>query len=133
MSLTKAIDKILDVSNLIELRMSLKEAEKSRVLDAFALLAHGSPKADSKGLKQRVVYLEVLRKLEALLGMPEVAICAAALGPTSVAALKDRDRVKLPHEMKKVQARIRSDILVQLAKTCYTKCMFPPLAHSNCH
>jgi len=115
MSLNRAIDKLIDTSRLIELRMAFKAAEGKRVREAFEVLTSGAPQPGSKGFKQKTVYLEVLQRVLTLLGPAEVALCAAALGPSSIAALKDRDRVALPHEMKKRKARFRGQHIQRLA------------------
>lgn len=121
MSLGRAIDKLVDRSKLIELRMKFKTEEEKRVRQAFELLSHGIP-TDTKGLKQKIVYLEVLKQISALLGPPEVALCAAALGSTSVVALKDRDRVALPHELKKRRSRLKFDQIQKLSESIYVEC-----------
>ena len=131
MSVTKAIDKLTDTSKLIELRMALKPAEGKRVREAFELLARGGPLPNSKGMKQKIVYLEFLQKVQSLLGLSEVALCAAALGPSAVAALNDRGRVMLPHEIKKRKARFKGEHIQSLANSYFAECMRQPSTNTQ--
>lgn len=123
MLLTKAVDKLLAVSSLIELRTAFKTTEETRVHEAFALLARESHHPGSTTSKNKRVYVEFLQRVQSILGVPEVALSAAALGSTGVAALREPDRVKLPHEMKKHKTQLRGAALVRLAQLCCAKCI----------
>lgn len=69
MSVKSAVDRLSDASKVIQHRMGLKQVEEKHVKDAFMLLATGPPAADSKGAKQRAIYLDFLRSVQAVLGL----------------------------------------------------------------
>jgi hypothetical protein len=115
MSVKSAVDKLIDASKVMQHRMGLKQVEEKRVKDAFMLLAAGPPAADSKGAKQRVVYLDFLRRVQTVLGLSGVVLCAAGLGPAAVANMRDRVRVDLPFKMKERGNAFKNGILQSLA------------------
>lgn len=118
----KVVNKLIDVSDVIEHRMGVKEAEKQRVVEAFTLLAEGRPPANSKGIKQRVIYLDFLQRVRKVLGLSKVVLCAAGLGPSAVAGMKDRFRVDLPFMMKEREDEFRSGVLDSIANTYSAQC-----------
>ena len=121
-SIADIVEKLVDASVVIERRMGLKEAEEKRVDETFALLAKGTLQSDSKGSKQKRVYLDFLRRVEKVMGLSKVVLCAAALGPSAVAAMRDRVRVDLPFNMKERENDFENSILQSLAETYTTQC-----------
>lgn len=99
--------------------MGVKLAEEKR---------EGPPPESSKGVKQRVVYLEFLQKIQKVLGPSMVVLCAVGLGLSAVAAMRDRVRVGLPHAMKEREDAFKRDILDGLANTYSTKCELSTLS-----
>ena len=116
------IDKLIDTSTVIQLRMGVKLAEENRISEAFTLLPEGPPPESSKGAKQRVVYLEFLQRVQKVVGHSMVVLCAVGLGPSAVSAMRDRVRVGLPHAMKEREYAFKRDILNGLANTYSKKC-----------
>lgn len=128
MSVKSAVDKLIDASKVMQHRMGLKEVEEKRVKDAFMLLATGPPAADSKGAKQRVVYLDFLRRVQTVLGLSGVVLCAAGLGPAAVANMRDRVRVDLPFKVKERENAFKNGILQSLADGYSAKSEFGALS-----
>ncbi len=120
--INNTIDKLIDTSTVIQLRMGVKLAEENRISEAFTLLAEGPPPESSKGAKQRVVYLEFLQRVQKVVGHSMVVLCAVGLGPSAVSAMRDRVRVGLPHAMKEREYAFKRDILNGLANTYSKKC-----------
>ncbi len=116
------VEKLIDASIVIDRRMGLKAAEEKRVDEAFTLLAKGTLPSDSKGSKQRRVYLDFLQRVEKVVGLSKVVLCAAGLGPSAVAAMKDRVRVDLPFNMKEQEKALENSILQSLAETYSAQC-----------
>ena len=122
------IDKLIDTSTVIQLRMGVRSAEENRISEAFTLLAEGPPPESSKGAKQRVVYLEFLQRVQKVVGHSMVVLCAVGLGPSAVSAMRDRVRVGLPHAMKEREDAFKRDILNGLANTYSKKCELSTLS-----
>lgn len=91
--------------------MGVKSAGEKRVNDAFELLAAGPPAAGSKGARQQEVYLDFLRRIQKVLGLFMVVLCAVELGPSAVSGMRDRVRVDLPFKVKKREDEFKNDIL----------------------
>jgi hypothetical protein len=107
----KAVDKLIDASKVIQRRPGLKSTEGKRVTEAFTLLATGPPPVDSKGAKQRDVYLDFLRRVQKVIGLSKVVLCAAGLGPSAISGMKDRVRVDLPFKMKERENEFENGVL----------------------
>ena len=112
--LDKALNKLVDASQVIERRMGVKAAEGKRIDEAFKLLARGV--TNGRGVKQQEPYLDFLRRVRTLVGDTGVALCAAGLGPSAVANMKDRDRVDLPFALKKREDVLRSEHLRRITQ-----------------
>jgi hypothetical protein len=123
LSIESVIDKLVDSSRLIQQRPGLKPPEENRVTEAFNLLATGPPSKGAKGAKQRTVYLEFLQRVNATLGRDKVVLCAAILGPSSVAGMRDRVRVELPHRMKERSEEFHCGVLQSLGDIYFARCM----------
>jgi hypothetical protein len=115
LSLEGYTDKVIADSKLMQSRMWLTGPEEGRVGEAFALLANGPPPPHSKGAKIRETYLDFLRRIKLVVGQQGVVLSAASLGPSTVYGMKDRARVKLPHEMAKRRNEFENDLLQSLA------------------
>lgn len=116
------VRKLIDASMVIERRMGLKAAEQKRVDEAFTLLARGTLPSKSTGSKQRRVYLDFLQRVEKVMGLSKVVLCAAGLGPSAVAAMRDRVRVDLPFKMKEREKALENNILQSLAESYARQC-----------
>ncbi|KAL9107894.1 MAG: hypothetical protein Q9187_008366, partial [Circinaria calcarea] len=125
--ITKTVDKLIDASKVVQHRMGVKPAEERRVSEAFSLLARGPPSADSKGAKQRVIYLDFLQRVQKVMGFSKVVLCAASLGPSAVANMRDRVRVELPFLMKEREDAFENGVLQGLADTYSAQCEFGSL------
>jgi hypothetical protein len=129
LSTESVIDKLVDSSRLIQQRPGLKPPEENRVTEAFNLLATGPPSKGAKGAKQRTVYLEFLQRVNATLGRDKVVLCAAILGPSSVAGMRDRVRVELPHRMKERSEEFHCGVLQSLGDIYFARCMCINILH----
>lgn len=58
-----AMDKLIDSSKVTQNRMGVKAAEEKRVSEAFGLPVEGVSPENSKGAKQRVIYLDFLQRV----------------------------------------------------------------------
>jgi hypothetical protein len=94
-SLDKAVDKLIDTSKVVQHRMGVKPAEEKRVNEAFELLAAGPPTTGLKGARQREVYLDFLRRIQKVLGLSMVILCAVGLGPSAVSGMRDASPTSL--------------------------------------
>ena len=83
LSVKSAINKLINMSKVIQHCISLREAKEKHVKDTSMLLATGPPPAKSKGAKQQVIYLDFLHRVQRVLGFSEVVLCAARLGLVS--------------------------------------------------
>jgi hypothetical protein len=126
LSVESVVDKLIDASKVIQRRAAIKPSEEKRVEEAFKLLATGPPATGSKGAKQRHVYLDFMRRVQDVVGFTKVVLCAAALGPSAVAGMKDRLRVDLPYDMKVREDEFENGVLQSVADSysaqseCYT-------------
>lgn len=100
LSVESAMDKLSHFATLTKHRMGLRATEKKRVDGAFELFATGPPPASSKGAKQKMLYLEFLQRVRTLVGDAGVVFCAAGLGSSAIANMKDSDRVFLASSLK---------------------------------
>lgn len=76
--LDKALNKLVDASQVIERRMGVKAAERKRVDEAFKLLAHGV--TNERGVKQQELYLDFLKRVRTLVGDAGVRTLCSRLG-----------------------------------------------------
>jgi hypothetical protein len=94
-----AVVKLIKFSQLTNHRTYLKDVEQKRVDEAFQLLTNGRPHPDAKGAKQKTVYLETLRNVRKKFGDIGVVLCAAGLGSSAIANMKEEERVFLPFKL----------------------------------
>lgn len=118
------VNKLIDVSQMIRSRMGLKPAEKQRVVEAFDLLAAGEPPAGSKALANKRTYVGFLQRVQKVLGLNGVVLCAVGLGMSAVVSMGDRFRVDLPHMLQKREEEIAQDDLQSIANTYAAKLEF---------
>lgn len=95
----QAVAKLAKFSSLTHHRTYLKDPEKKRVDEALQLLTNGRPSSGAKGAKQKVTYLESLRNLRKKFGDTGVILCAAGLGASSIANMREEERVYLPSKL----------------------------------
>lgn len=115
LSIEEAIDKLIDASKVIQNRLNVKPAEDKRVNAALTLLAGRTDDDD--------VYVTFLRRVQQVMGLSIVVLCAAGLGPSKIRSLRDRVQVDLPHELKKREDELKSDVLKTLTDTYSAQCM----------
>lgn len=108
LSLQQVVEKLVDRSTVIQNRMGLKPVEEARVKDAFSLLASGHCEENKKP------YVEFLQRVHKKIGGYGVVLCAA-VGPTLVRSLKDRDRVDLVVRLEEKKDAIMNGELQALA------------------
>ncbi|KAK3938101.1 hypothetical protein QBC46DRAFT_390948 [Diplogelasinospora grovesii] len=118
-------NKLINVSKTLKNRMELKPAEEQRVSEAFALLAAGGPLPSAKALMNKRIYVKFLQRVEKILGLMGVVLCAVGLGVSAVVSMGEQCRVDLPHKLKKREEEIAQGDLQNIANTYSTK-FFPP-------
>jgi hypothetical protein len=116
--LEQIVEKLIETSKIVENRMGLKSQEEVRVNDAFSLLASRRCSVKKKP------YLELLQRVHKRIGGYGVVLCAA-IGPTTVLAMKDRDRVDLVVRMEEENGTIVKGELQKLANRYTEKCEGP--------
>jgi hypothetical protein len=98
--------------------------EAKRIEDAFALLQNGPDSANAQVARRQKIYYEFLQKVLKAMGLPMVVLCAACLGPSAIASMKDRDRVELPSKMEDAKSQLGNVVLQQLAEYYSSKGSF---------
>ncbi|KAF4339508.1 hypothetical protein FMUND_15483 [Fusarium mundagurra] len=121
LSLDQIVEKLIETSKIVENRMGLKSQEEARVKDAFSLLASRRCSVKKKP------YLELLQRVHKRIGGYGVVLCAA-IGPTMILAMKDRDRVNLVVRMEEESGAIEQGELRKLANQYTEKCEVPSTA-----
>jgi len=106
----RALNKLIDTSQVIERRMGVRDVEGKRINEALRLLARGKV-TESRGSRQQLAYLDFLRRTRELVGNPGVALCAVGLGQSAIANMKDRARVDLPFNLKQREDITQNDHL----------------------
>jgi type IV secretory pathway VirB2 component (pilin) len=120
-SVDAVIDRLADVSRTIRLRTHLKPVEEKRVESAFTLVSSTLHPTASSGAKKQV-YQDLLRSVQTVVGPYGVVVCAAALGISAVAGMKDRLRVEIPTKMKEREKDLLHDTLQSIANSYSVKC-----------
>lgn len=110
-----ALAKLRDTSVVIDRRGGFSKEEGKRAADADIVLERGQPTPGSKGEKNRTKYWYFLQKVNELSGRPMVKLCAAALGLSAIANMRERLRVDLPYEITAVKETLLSATLLRLA------------------
>ena len=106
----RALNKLIDTSQVIERRMGVRDVEGKRINEALRLLARGKV-TQLRGFKQQLAYLDFLRRTRGLVGNPGVALCAVGLGQSAIANMKHRARVDLPFILKQREDITQNDHL----------------------
>jgi hypothetical protein len=104
-----AVARLLESSRLIECREDVTPAEFQRIRHAFELLEQQPSKALPKRSQREDHYLQFLKRAQKVGGRPMVLVCAAGLGPSKVAAMRDRDRLLLPTEFSNHEDAYKSE------------------------
>lgn len=110
------VAKLIKYSRLADQRTYLKDVEQKRVDEAFQLLTNGRPSANSKGAKQKTLYLEALRNIRRKLGDTGVVLCAAGAGSSAIANMTEEERVFLPSKISEKWGEIQVDIFKEIAE-----------------
>lgn len=103
--------------------MHLREVEEKRVCDAFTLAALS--RIDELRPKQ-VLYRSFLRRVNMAVGPQGVVICAAGLGISAVANMKDRVRLEVPAQMKDRENELLRSTVRDIAHQFAPKGEMPP-------
>ncbi|KAF2105228.1 hypothetical protein BDV96DRAFT_592868 [Lophiotrema nucula] len=121
LSIDMIIAKMQTAAETINLRGGVKPHERKRVKEAFALLTQLSQLPNVKTSERRERYQYFLRQVNEGCGSQPVVVCAAGVGGSAIAAMREHDRLRLPLETKRQEASFKSLILYKLAEECYSK------------
>ncbi|KAA8641677.1 uncharacterized protein ATNIH1004_011813 [Aspergillus tanneri] len=111
----EAVTRLVKFSNLTHHRTYLKDSEQKRVDEALQLLTNGRPPVNAKGAKQKITYLETQRNIRKKFGDTGVVLCAAGLGPSIIANMRDEERVYLPSKLSEKWNELEIDVFENLA------------------
>jgi hypothetical protein len=131
LSLTSALEQLVQTSRDVERRNGVKEKEKKRILAAATLLRNGYPPQDSRGASRQSTYLDFLHKVLQLNGQSMVVLCAIGLGLSAIAIAKESIRLNLPYEIQN-HPGLDNPVLRRLARQyfslgVYSDASRPPL------
>lgn len=115
--LSAAVEKLLDTSKLITLREGVRKSEARRVQDGLELIERPEIEATDRTSTRRMQYQRFLKKVKEVGGPQMVVLCTACLGQSSLALMRERDRLLLPAELKRHSSTYQSDLFSYLAKT----------------
>lgn len=110
------VAKLIKYSRLADQRTYLKDVEQKRVDEAFQLLTNGRPSANSKGAKQKTLYLEALRNIRRKLDDTGVVLYATGAGSSAIANMTEEERVFLPSKISEKWGEIQVDIFKEIAE-----------------
>lgn len=110
-----AVAKLVKFSKLTHHRTYLTDIQKQRVDEAFQLLTNGRRPDGAKGAKQKNIYLEVQRNVRKKFGDTGVVLCAAGLGSSAIANMRDEERVFLPYQLGEAWNELETDVFKNLA------------------
>lgn len=105
-----AVRKLVKFTTMTHHRTHLKDAEMNRVDEALQLLTNGRPATGAKGAKQKNTYLGSLRNLRKKFGDTGVILCAAGLGPSTIANMREEERVFLPSRLSDYWNELELDV-----------------------
>ncbi|PYI28523.1 hypothetical protein BP00DRAFT_350901, partial [Aspergillus indologenus CBS 114.80] len=69
---------------------------------------------DAKGARQRTVYLDIQRNIRKQFGDTGVILCAAGLGPSAIANMREEERVYLPLKLGEKWSELELDMIQSL-------------------
>lgn len=115
LSVDETVEKLFQLSMVIESRRGLKPQQEARVEEAFSLLS------SRQCVAKKRPYLEFLQLVDTRIGLYGVVLCAA-FGPTSVLLLRDHERVELAVRVEKKKEEIAKEQLQNLADKYTDKC-----------
>ena len=107
-SVDEVVERLVQLSKVIECRRGLKPQQEVRVDDAFSIIASGHCTAKKRP------YLEFLQLVHARIGHYGVVVCAA-FGATSLSTLRDHERVQLAVRVEEKKEQIANQQLQALA------------------
>jgi phosphoribosylformimino-5-aminoimidazole carboxamide ribonucleotide (ProFAR) isomerase len=115
MSIDEAITKIKTAVEVINFRGGVRDHEKKRVKEAFAMLAQPpgplSGKKSGKTSKRREIYLQFLRRVNEQCGSQLVVASSVGIGQSAIAGMKELTRLRLSLEIKKHERALKSPSL----------------------
>ncbi|KAJ5253230.1 hypothetical protein N7489_003640 [Penicillium chrysogenum] len=124
LSLTSAIEQLIQASRDVERRNGVKEKERKRIKAAATLLRNGYPPQDSIGAGRQSTYLDFLRKVLQLNGPSMVVLCAIGLGLSTIAIAKESIRLDLPYEIQN-NSGLDNSVLRWLARQYISFSLYP--------
>ncbi|KAK9847084.1 hypothetical protein MYU51_020485 [Penicillium brevicompactum] len=124
LSLSGALEKLVQASRFVERRNGVKEKEKKKIKAAATLLRNGYPSQDSIGAGRQSTYLDFLRKVLQLNGPSMVVLCAIGLGLSTISIAKESIRLDLPYEIQK-HSSLDNPVLRWLASQYLSFSLYP--------
>jgi len=111
-----AITKLLTTAKTIKLREGVKPHERKRIQEAFDILVKLAEPPSLKTGERRESYRHFLRRINNDCGPQMVIISAVGLGQSTIASMREHDRLRLPLEIKENEKALKSPILQTLAE-----------------
>ena len=105
----------------INLRGGVKDHERKRVEEAFAMLAQSLGPSSGKTGKRRGSYLHFLQQVNKHCGSQLVVASSVGIGQSAIAGMKELSRLRLPLEIKKHERALKSSTLQTVAEECRTQ------------
>ncbi|KAI2740878.1 hypothetical protein DTO013E5_8357 [Penicillium roqueforti] len=124
LSLSSALEKLVQASRYVERRNGVKEKERKRIKAAATLLRNGYPPQDSIGAGRQSTYLDFLRKVRQLNGPSMVVLCAIGLGLSTISIAKESIRLDLPYEIQN-HSDLDNPVLRWLARQYFSFALYP--------
>jgi hypothetical protein len=121
LSIDEAIEKISMAVEAINLRGSVKDHERKRVEDAFAMLAQSPRPSSQKTGKRQRSYLHFLQQVDKHCGSQLVVASSVGIGQSAIAGMRELTRLRLPLEIKKHKRALTSLTLQTIAEDCRTQ------------
>ncbi|SLM36761.1 hypothetical protein LPUS_06434 [Lasallia pustulata] len=116
LSASKAVEKLINTSKLIEYREDVRPQEAKRIQDAFTLMAEPSGEGRaSQAAERRNNYRWLLKKVQDTVGPQLVVLCAVGLGQSAIGGMTDRVRLEFLEVIKEQEEALKSAILQKLA------------------
>jgi hypothetical protein len=115
LSIVEAINKIQAAVEEINLRGGVKDHERKRVREAFAMLAQSPGPSSGKTGKRRGSYLRFLQQVDKDCGSQLVVASSVGIGLSGIASMKELTRLRLPLEIKKHERALKSPALQAVA------------------
>ena len=118
------MQKLIDASELIKYRESVKPHEAKRIQDAFSLIAESPVEGTSQAIERRNGYRWLLKKVQEAVGPQFVTLCAVGLGQSAIGGARDRVRLEFLAQIKDQEETLKSSALQKLADEYDISCLF---------